>query len=157
MGYLQKAHRRGSEEDHGRRSGHSAQMVHHATATDDAGRHPQRHRAGRTLQGSVPTFDTPAALGRWKKVSKAGTDLYHNFFATQFEKLLEKYRHEKPAELQRFLTAKIKECEAQSTQPGATASDIASAIERLQHELSALQKSAEPRTKSKRKTPTKSA
>jgi len=42
MGYLQKAHRRGGEEDHGRRSGHSAQVVHQATATDDAGRHPQR-------------------------------------------------------------------------------------------------------------------
>ena len=78
------------------------------------------------------------------------------FFAVQFEKLLEKYRHEKPAELQRFLTAKIKECEAQSTQPGAIAGEMAATIERLRHELSALQGSAEPRTKSKRKAPAKS-
>ena len=34
MGYLQKAHRRGGEEDYGRRSGHCAQAVHQATATD---------------------------------------------------------------------------------------------------------------------------
>jgi len=79
------------------------------------------------------------------------------FFAAQFEKLLEKYRHEKPAELQRFLTAKIKEYEAQSIQPGAIAGDTAVAIERLQHELSALQKSAESRTKPKRKASAKSA
>ena len=78
------------------------------------------------------------------------------FFAAQFEKLLEKYRQEKPAELEKFLTAKIKECEARRTQPGGIASDMASAIERLQHELSALQGSAEPRTKSKRKAPAKS-
>jgi hypothetical protein len=78
-------------------------------------------------------------------------------FATQFEKLLEKYRYEKPTELANLLTAKIKECQAQSTQPGAIASDMASACERLQHELSVLQESAEPRTKPKRKTPAKSA
>ena len=35
MGYLQKAHRRGGEEDHGRRSGHSPQVVHQAKATDE--------------------------------------------------------------------------------------------------------------------------
>ncbi len=61
MGYLQKAHRRGSEEDHGRRSGHSAQVVHQATATDDAGRHPQRRRAGRIVRKAVATFATPRA------------------------------------------------------------------------------------------------
>ena len=54
MGYLQKAHRRGGEEDHGRRSGHSAQVVHQATATDDAGRHPQWRRAGRIVRKAVP-------------------------------------------------------------------------------------------------------
>jgi hypothetical protein len=42
MAYVQIAHRRGGEEDHGRRSGYSDQVVHQATATDDAGRHPQR-------------------------------------------------------------------------------------------------------------------
>ena len=78
------------------------------------------------------------------------------FFAAQFEKLLERYRQEKPAELERFLTAKIKEYEAQSTPPGAIAGEMAAAIERLRHELSALQGSAQPRTKSKRKAPVKS-
>jgi hypothetical protein len=35
MGYLQKAHRRGGEEDHGGRSGHCAQMVYQTTATNE--------------------------------------------------------------------------------------------------------------------------
>ena len=35
MSYLLKAHRRECEEDHGRRSGHSPQVVHQATATDE--------------------------------------------------------------------------------------------------------------------------
>jgi hypothetical protein len=78
-------------------------------------------------------------------------------FATQFEKLLERYRQEKPAELANLLTAKIKEFETRGAQPGAIAADTATAIERLQHELSALQKSAEPRTKPKRKASAKSA
>jgi len=76
-----------------------------------------------------------------------------NFFAAQFEELLDKYRHEKPAELQRFLTAKIKEYEAPSIQPGAVAAEMAAATERLRHELSALPRSVEPRTKPTRKAP----
>ena len=35
MGYLKKVHRRGGEEDRGRRSGHWAQVVHQATATNE--------------------------------------------------------------------------------------------------------------------------
>lgn len=54
MDYLQKAHRRAGKEDHGQRGGHSAQVVHQATATDDAGRHPPRHRSGRIIRKAVP-------------------------------------------------------------------------------------------------------
>ncbi len=60
MGYLQNGHRRGGEEDHGRRSGHSAQVVHQATATDDAGRHPQRHRKGRCVRKQFSVLKSAA-------------------------------------------------------------------------------------------------
>ncbi len=73
-------------------------------------------------------------------------------FAKRFEKLLQKYRRDKPGELKALAAEKLKECEALQDQPGAGSADTAESLESIKQQLFALAKvSARNHTKPKRK------